>query len=467
MRTTFFRSILCIAVTISAAQAQTLAPAPAKPAAVKPAPAKTTPKPSKVDEVIELVKGQISESMIIARLQKANQPIDLTVAEMVKLKAAGASENVINAMIDPKASLAPQVASVPPPVSPAPVAPPAETPPPPPPAPADPAPAAAQSATSDPAPQQSAPTFAQKKRVMVNNFDFSATETPEMRVLGTAQNIGKGIRAMFVTRSQQGGKVVIVERGEKEKQLENEQDKNAGNRNKQGTGSRIGRIQGADAILAGDIVIFGNDNKRTKVTGGGTTGAVIGILRRKDDSDKAVVAIEYRLIDAETSEVIASGTARGEAERKGRKTSVWGALGQGVSGMDISTSNSGFEKTIIGEATLDCVGKLALILNEQTAVMKKRVRDVETTVVDVSGGTLTIGAGSDDGVNTGESFEIRRVLSVLRDPVTKEVLDKKTELVGQMVVSTVRPRVATGSYTGGSAQATVDFVAIKKLPQQQ
>lgn len=40
--------------------------------------------------------------------------------------------------------------------------------------------------------------------------------------------------------------------------------------------------------------------------------------------DKAVVAVDYRLIDAETSQIIATGEARGESSRKGN---ALGAIG--------------------------------------------------------------------------------------------------------------------------------------------
>ena len=39
---------------------------------------------------------------------------------------------------------------------------------------------------------------------------------------------------------------------------------------------RIGQVSGADALLTGDIVIFGRDDKRTNIRGGGIAGRVIG-----------------------------------------------------------------------------------------------------------------------------------------------------------------------------------------------
>ena len=166
----------------------------------------------------------------------------------MKLKNAGVSENIISVMLDPAS---------------APAAPAAAAPAPPPPAPAA---AAAPAASRLPAPASApaapaATTQAEKKRVIVDEFDYSAVMTSVQAVFKTQQNIGKGIRAMLVTRLAQANKVVIVERAKMDNLIK-EQDFNASNRVKQGTGARVGRISGADGLLSGDIVIFGRDDKR-------------------------------------------------------------------------------------------------------------------------------------------------------------------------------------------------------------
>jgi len=283
-------------------------------------------------------------------------------------------------------------------------------------------------------------------------------------VFNTQQDIGKGIRAMLVTRIAQANKVVVVERAKMDTLIK-EQDMNAGNRVKQGTGARVGRISGADALLSGDIIIFGRDDTKKSVKGGGIIGAGIGALAAGKNQDKAIVAIAYRLIDAETSEIIATGEARGESIRKGSTFGAMaGALGKGVAGVQIDMTSSNFAQTIIGEATQDCVNKLADILLGQTSTMKKGFREVEARVADVSGRSLTINAGSNDGVNAGEVFEILRIVREVKDPVTKETLDLVTEKTGEMTITTVRDKIATGNYTGSAAQ--VNFVARKKPPTQ-
>jgi len=430
-------------VALALAQAPAPATAPKKAAAPKAA--------SPVDSVIQLVKGGMSDDLIIRSLKKNNKAVDLSPADMVKLKQAGVSDNVIGVMLDPSSTPAPAAA--------------AAAPAPPPPA-AVPAPApapAAASVASAPAPVGAA-SQAEKKRVIVDEFDYSTVKSSVQAVFNTQADIGKGIRAMLVKRMADANKVVIVERA-KIDQLTSEQDRNASNRVKQGSGARVGRISGADAVLAGDIVVFGRDDKKTNIGAGGFARGPFAGIHVKKEEDKAVVVIDYRLVDAETSEVIATGEARGESTRKsngfGGMGGNWGGGGGG--GIDMTSSN--FGATIIGEATQDCVNKLGDILSQQATTMKKSFREVEARVADVSGGTMVISAGGNDGVNVGETFEILKVLREVRDPQTKEVLDTVTEKTGEMTITSVRDKISTGSYVG--KPAAVNFIARKKNPGAQ
>ncbi|MGH9809478.1 MAG: CsgG/HfaB family protein, partial [Terriglobia bacterium] len=378
----------------------------------------------------------MSENLIVKTLQRQNKPMDLSPADLVKLKNAGVSENIIGVMMDP--SSAPAAAAPAPAAAPQPAAP---------------AQAPAPAAYPQPAvPMTAAVANAMKKRVIVDEFDYSAVMTSVQAVFGTNQNIGKGIRAMLTNRLGQQGKVVIVERA-KINSLMQEQDRNASNRVKQGSGAKIGRISGADALLTGDITIFGRDDKRKHVSGGGLFGAGLGAIAASRSTDKAVVAVAYRFVDAETSEVVATGEARGESVRKGNALgALGGAFGKGIGGVEFDMTSSNFAQTIIGEATQDCVNKLADILDTQVTGMKKEAHAVEAAVADVSGSSMVITAGSNDSVNVGDVFEVLRSVREVKDPTTHEVLDRITEKTGELTITSVRDKIATGAYTGSPAQ---------------
>jgi curli biogenesis system outer membrane secretion channel CsgG len=434
-----------------------------------------------VDAVIEMVKGGLSEGFIIKKLVKDNKAVDLTPADMKKLKQAGVSENIMSAMMDPASATQPAAPPAPA-ATPAPAADPPATvtklaDPPPAAAPpatvtklADPPPAAAPVTTAvavTPAPARSA--NADKKRVVVDPFDYSAVMTQITQAYGNQQNIGAGIQAMLVARITESGKLVVLER-KKLTQIKDEQDMALSGRSQQGSGARVGRLKGADAILAGDITMFGRDDKniggrggeckawdvRCKAMGGGV------------QLNKAVVAITYRLVDAETGEVIATGEAKGEKKKTsiaggGGESSYWG----NSKGGSFSMTSSNFAESMVGQATQDCVNKLAEILEDQATNMKRTVREVEASVADIDGATFTLAAGSNAGVNVGDVFDIEFVSKAITDPQTKEVLDRKMQLIGQLTITSVRPAIAIGTYSGSAPPAQLDKLwAIKKLPAQ-
>jgi curli biogenesis system outer membrane secretion channel CsgG len=418
-----------------------------------------------VDEVIEMVKAKVSESVIIQQLVQENKPVHLTGPDIVKLKNAGVSDNIMSAMMNPASATQPAAAPAPA-ATPAPAADPPVTvtkv--------ADPPPAAAPVTTAvavTPAPARSA--NADKKRVVVDPFDYSAVMTQITQAYGNQQNIGAGIQAMLVHRITESGKLIVLER-KNLTQIKDEQDMGLGGRNQQGSGARVGRLKGADAIIAGDITMFGRDDKniggrggeckawdiRCKAMGGGV------------QLNKAVVAITYRLVDAETGEVIATGEAKGEKKKTsvgggGGESSYWGNSKGGA----FSMTSSNFAESMVGQATQDCVNKLADILDDQATNMKRTVREVEASVADVDGNTIIIGRGSDDGVSAGEIFDIHQILKIIKDPQTQEVLDRKTQPIGRLTITSVRAKVATGTYVGSTPPADLkSLVAIKRLPAQ-
>jgi curli biogenesis system outer membrane secretion channel CsgG len=430
----------------------------------KPAPAPVVKKPaaavaSPVDKVIQLVKGGMSESMIVKTLQRENKPITLSTDDMLKLQKAGVSENIMSVMMDPSSApggAAPSAAPATPHAAPATAV--------------AAAPAAAgtvaPAANAAPGPACTPPAAvtavagSQKRRLAVQAFDYSAVHTQVTAMFGNDVNIGQGIRAILTSKMAQSKSVVLVER-EKLKSVMAEQDFGATNRVKQGTKAKIGGITGADAILMGDIVIFGRDDTGKKTSAGGvgralpgyfgTIGGAVGSAKK---TDKAVVAINLRLVDAETGEIIEGAESRGESTRT---STDWGAVAgswRGAAAASSGMTSSNFQETIIGEATMDAVTKIAAYLEVKIPSIAAKSRTIEGRVANFNGCTLYISVGGNDGVQVGDHFEIHQILSEVLDPDTKEVLDKQTVKVGEFVVATVRDKVSIGQYGGDPLQPT-------------
>jgi hypothetical protein len=79
---------------------------PSKPAAT-PVAVSAKPQGTTVDGVMEMVQAGLSEDLIIASLRKENKAFDLSPTEMIRLKKANVSDNVLKVMLDPKAEIKP------------------------------------------------------------------------------------------------------------------------------------------------------------------------------------------------------------------------------------------------------------------------------------------------------------------------------------------------------------------------
>ena len=298
-----------------------------------------------------------------------------------------------------------------------------------------------------------------KKAMEVEDFDYSTVMTAVQAIFGTQQNIGQGIQAMLVKRVAQDGKYTVVER-RKVANIIKEQDFSASNRVKQGTGARVGQIRGANLTLMGDIVVFGRDDRKTSAGIGAIVPGAGGAAGGYKGDAKAVVVLDYRIVDTETSEVVASGEARGESKRtsKGFGAAMF-AGGVGVGG-GFNMTSSNFAETIIGEATMDAVNKLAVDINmrELNGGAGGRELDLDARVADVSGNTITINAGTAAGLAVGQTFTIYHKGKEIKDPTTGEVLDVQTTPLGQLTITTVRDRISMGNYSGSGAPVVGDVV---------
>lgn len=307
------------------------------------------------------------------------------------------------------------------------------------------------------------PSSSAKRVIAIDEFDFGTVRTAVAAIFGTQVDVGKGILALLTKRLAEDGKYRIVERKNLQKVL-SEQDLGASNRVKQGTNAKIGRVQGADAILMGTITVFGNDTRSNSVNTGAVTrgklGGILGNVNVGGRSDKAIVEISYRLIDAESSEVIAVGEARGESKRKSSGIGLAG-YGNGSGGnLGVNMSSSNFLETVIGEATVDSVTKLAAIANSKEQSIARRTSEVEAKIAEIAGNKVYLAAGSNDGVQQCDRFEISRVIKEIKDPSTGEVLDLQIEKVGELMVMEVRDKISI-AYFNGSSNPKVGYVAKK------
>lgn len=422
------------------AKPPTAAAKPPAAAAKKPAAAKVRP----VDQIKKMVGLKMPEAAILNQIKGYPGGVTATADELIELKTMGASDAIILALSGGGGEAAPAAAAAKAPAAAAPA----------------PAPAAAPAWNTDLATIQCEAAPVSRKRVIaVDEVDFGTVQRPDEKVFGSNVDVGKGIQAMFVKRLVEQGKFTVVER-RKAQEILKEQDFAQSSRVKRGTGARTGRITGADAILMGTITVFGRDDKRKSIGGFGGAWPWAGLAKFKWGSDKFVLAVSYRLVDAETSEIIEQGEARGEAVRKS-KGMDGAAYWPGAGGGGGFTDEQRAAQVIAGEATIDCVDKLGADLNAKEEKIPRKAWEVETRIAEISGKQIYLAAGSNDGVSKCDRFEVFRVVKEIIEPTTKEVIDFELKQTGELLVTEVRERVAIGAYSGTEAPE-VKFLARRK-----
>ncbi len=417
----FLAAVLCVLLAI---------PAVAQTAQSKQASGMT------VAKLVQMVKMKMPEATILQSIRANRKTLKPSVDDLMKLKEAGASDAIINELSGAESSPAPAAAAAPAPVLTKAAAP------------------VNVNYNTDLSTLACSSAVAEKRKrvVAIEEFDYAAVKSASQAVFGTDVDLGKGMRALLIKRLSDSGKFRLVERA-KIKQVTGEQDFGASGRVKQGTQARIGRIVGADIILAGDITVFGRDDKHRQVGGGGGNGlGAFGGLRVGSHEDKAVVQVNVRLIDVESSEILQASEAKGESTRKGSSFAVAGFGNGGAGGgggFDMGSSN--FAQTIIGEATIKSIDGVADFLNTNESKIPERSLDAEGKVATVEGTQVYLSVGSNDFVQKCDRFDILKVIKEVKDPASGEVLDVVTEPVGQLVVTDVRDRVSIGAFNGSSA----------------
>lgn len=405
---------------------------------------------SHLDQVLEMVKARMPTTVILATI--VSSKIKIGPNDLITLHRAGASEGLLEAIARGVSSSTPKPDEAAEPV-------------------------AGRRGHFPPVVEPTVAAFSidlsqvrcevpsqQRKRVLaVSDFDFGAMKTAEQAVLDLQSAVGKGMAALAIKRLSEAGKFRVVERGSLNVVTE-EQRRGASSSVKQGTNARAGRIIGADSYLLGTIVTFGSDNKENRFGGLlGSWGKGLGGIGLKFRTDKFVVAVNFRLVDTETSEIIAQGEARGESTRKSRGVDLGGIFGGKVAGAGIDMTASGFEQTIAGEAIIAAMSNLMKALNENEQKIPLRFLDSSSRIATIDGAKVVLAAGSINGVLPCDRFTVNRIDEEIKDPVTGEILDLKTHKVGELLVTDVRDKVAHGFFEG-KEPPKVNDVAEKTKP---
>ena len=198
---------------------------------------------------------------------------------------------------------------------------------------------------------------------------------------------------------------------------------------------QAGRLVGAQILIKGEITEFETGKK-----GGGTT---LGFgfkkiplgIRLGRNKNVAHIAIDLRLIDASTGEVLFSETITSEAKTSG--TAV------GFDYRNVSLGNDQYSKTPMGQAVRETVVEAAGYIVQHLYSV-----DWSGQVVDTMGMQIFINAGSESGVEIGDTFQVTSVAKELIDPSSGMVLGRIEQQMGDIRIEQVNAKYAIARAMG-------------------
>jgi curli biogenesis system outer membrane secretion channel CsgG len=244
-------------------------------------------------------------------------------------------------------------------------------------------------------------------------------------------NVGKGISDELVTELLRTNKFRLIEREQINKVL-NEQNFGTSGRVDANSAAKIGKILGVQFLVIGRVTEF--SFKSTEIRGISLNNGIgLGLK-----NTKSIVAIDARLVDTSSAEIIASVTGQGNKSSSNVKVAYkWDSIALG---------SDEFRQTDLGKATRDAVSSVANQLGEKAYNSGRgpAVPDKLTGIVAYAGDNqVIINIGSNAGVKPGMIFVVRRVLEVVKDPDTGEIIDEVSEAVAEIKVAEVKEKSAT------------------------
>jgi curli biogenesis system outer membrane secretion channel CsgG len=247
-------------------------------------------------------------------------------------------------------------------------------------------------------------------------------------------DIGGGMAAMLVKALHDSGCYIVVERANIGQVLSEHELKASGAANKE-TGPALGNLSSVNMLIYGAVTEFGSDDKGGGMSlglSGGTLGSLLSTAVSRQTASGSV-AMDTRLVDASTGEIIKTYTVREPIESSGWDVSI------GYN--EVSVGGNQFEKTPLGAAARKMVVNTVGQMNQVTGGQAW-----SGLVVAIDGQDLYINAGTNFGLKNGDKFMIERIVKKLTDPVTGEILGIRKQELGVLQLTGVEDKMSYGTF---------------------
>lgn len=233
---------------------------------------------------------------------------------------------------------------------------------------------------------------AMKKRVAV--FLFEDKSGGRSGWYG-GKSVGEGITDMLTTEMVKSGKYRVIERDQLENLLK-EQDLGMSGIVSPQSAAQIGKVLGVELAVLGSVTEFGHQKENSGMRLGGSR---LGLGK-----NSAVVAIDLRLVNTSTGEILLAENVRKT------KSGLSGSISLKKFGFN---NRKNFDNSLVGKCTRKAVEEVIDLIGQNSNNMTWQAK-----VITMNGNKVYINSGKTNGVELGESFKVFRKGEALIDPDT-------------------------------------------------
>ncbi len=263
-----------------------------------------------------------------------------------------------------------------------------------------------------------------RKRLAVLRLE-NKTRTP---IPDASWQLGEGLTEMLITELFKTERFVMIERAALADVVKEQELGQTGLIGKE-TVTRVGEMLGAQLLVTGAVTEFEEN------AAGGGSGITYRGVNLGFRGNTAHVAVDIRLVDVTTGQILKSYSAAGKAQDSG--WAIAGTRGQTTIGSDA------FNKTPLGQATREAI---ALAVD----FIVREMHNVPWTgqVVAAKGSEIYLNAGQNANLRPGAKFVVYSKGEELRDPATGALLGSRDTRVGTVVVRDVQEKFSVGEFEG-------------------
>lgn len=268
-----------------------------------------------------------------------------------------------------------------------------------------------------------------KPRVAVSAFE-NKVKTP---IPDASWKIGEGLAEILTTELVRSGQFIVVER-QSVADVVGEQALGQSGLIRRETAAPTGQMLGAQYTIRGAITEF------DEAASGGGAGIQTRNLALEGRKQNAHVAIDLRLIDNASGQIVASHNISKAAPAAG------GALS--VQGRNVMFGGDVFYQTPIGQATRAAIQEaLQFVVARTPRLSGPR----SFSVVKVEGTTAYINAGANANVRVGDILQVFSRNEELTDPETGLKLGAVERAIGSIQVREVQEQFSVGIIQNATA----------------